>query len=192
MNVKKITLDQLVQAASQLFQQHGYSHTSMDNIAEACSIKKPSLYHHIASREALLVATLEYANAIFTDRVFAVAYQEELSAQERFHAVLDVFENMLREQSPALIIVTVALEVKGRVQRVVELSKQYNEQWLAMLRHLFAGANKSAIEDLANSTHAELSGLLLIHAVTQDMSYVRRVIASIKQRLSNRLEVATA
>lgn len=192
MNVKKITLDQLVQAASQLFQQRGYSHTSMDDIAEACSIKKPSLYHHIASREALLVATLEHANAIFTEQVFAIAYQQEMSAQERFHAILDVFEKMLREQNSALIIVTVALEIKGRVQRVVELSKQYNEQWLAMLRHLFAESGKSAVEDVANSIHAELNGLLLIHAVTQDMSYVQRVIACIKQRLSNRLEVATA
>jgi AcrR family transcriptional regulator len=49
----------IVSAALKLFRRQGYHATSMQDLAEEVGILKGSLYHHIASKEQLLVAVLE-------------------------------------------------------------------------------------------------------------------------------------
>src|SRR5215212_6365788 len=41
--------------AAQLFAQQGYSGTSMNQVAEACGVSKPSLYHYVSDKYQLLV-----------------------------------------------------------------------------------------------------------------------------------------
>jgi TetR/AcrR family transcriptional repressor of mexJK operon len=47
------------QAAQTLFLQHGFEATSMDEIALAAGVSKPTLYRYHQNKEALLVAVLE-------------------------------------------------------------------------------------------------------------------------------------
>jgi AcrR family transcriptional regulator len=48
------TRQQIVQHSVQLFAANGYANTSLDDIAMAVGIKKPSLYHYIRTKEDLL------------------------------------------------------------------------------------------------------------------------------------------
>jgi AcrR family transcriptional regulator len=53
-SAESTTRDQIVEHAVELFAQKGYSETSLDEIALAVGIKKPSLYHYIRTKEDLL------------------------------------------------------------------------------------------------------------------------------------------
>lgn len=53
------TKERILLAAAQAFSQNGFYGTSVNEIAEAVSIKKPSLLHHFASKEKLYGAVLE-------------------------------------------------------------------------------------------------------------------------------------
>ena len=55
----KISREAIIEAAVSLFNQNGYHATSMQDVAVAVAIKKPSLYHHFTSKEAILLAILE-------------------------------------------------------------------------------------------------------------------------------------
>ncbi len=55
----KVNRDDILQAAIHLFNHNGYHATSMQDIARAVAIKKPSLYHHFESKEAILLEILE-------------------------------------------------------------------------------------------------------------------------------------
>jgi TetR/AcrR family transcriptional regulator len=46
---------QILARAAQLFAQQGYSGTSMNQVAEACGVSKPSLYHYVDDKYQLLV-----------------------------------------------------------------------------------------------------------------------------------------
>jgi len=46
-------------AAARLFAERGYAGTSMDAVARAAGISKATLYHHIASKDALFSAVVE-------------------------------------------------------------------------------------------------------------------------------------
>lgn len=49
----------ILSAAADLFVQKGYSETSLQDIADACGLTKPSLYHYIHAKEDLLFAIVE-------------------------------------------------------------------------------------------------------------------------------------
>jgi len=62
--------EELTRIAARLFAERGYQGTSLADLAEELGVQKPSLYHHIASKEDLL---------------WAVAWE----GAEAFHAALD-------------------------------------------------------------------------------------------------------
>ena len=51
---------QILDAAVQVFTRHGYAGTSMDKIATAASVSKPTLYTRFGSKEDLLKADIEH------------------------------------------------------------------------------------------------------------------------------------
>jgi len=55
----KVTQGDIIEAAARLFNQNGYHATSMQDVARAVDIRKPSLYHHFESKESILLAILE-------------------------------------------------------------------------------------------------------------------------------------
>ncbi len=54
-------IDSLTDVAFALFAKRGFDATPMDEIAKAAGITKPSIYHHVESKEALLRHGLERA-----------------------------------------------------------------------------------------------------------------------------------
>jgi AcrR family transcriptional regulator len=55
----KATRDRLIEAARKLFGQRGYEATPIEAILKAAKVKRGSLYHHFASKEALFDAVLD-------------------------------------------------------------------------------------------------------------------------------------
>ena len=51
--------DQLLDTAQQVFTEHGYAPTSMDDVADAAGVTKPVLYDHFGSKDGLLAAVIE-------------------------------------------------------------------------------------------------------------------------------------
>jgi TetR/AcrR family transcriptional repressor of mexJK operon len=51
--------DQILQAALEMFSEHGYERTSLDKIARAANVSKQTIYSHFDSKVALLKAAIE-------------------------------------------------------------------------------------------------------------------------------------
>ncbi|MFT3696234.1 MAG: TetR/AcrR family transcriptional regulator [Kofleriaceae bacterium] len=61
----------ILQQAARLIFQKGFDGTSMQDIADACGMTKAGLYHHIATKEALLLSIMHYGMDLFEERVLA-------------------------------------------------------------------------------------------------------------------------
>lgn len=59
--------EEIIHTAAQIFRQKGYHATSMRDIAEAVHLRKASLYHHISSKQELLLAILDEALDVLID-----------------------------------------------------------------------------------------------------------------------------
>jgi AcrR family transcriptional regulator len=60
---------EILEHAARLIFQHGYEATSMQEIAESCGLTKAGLYHHIKTKEALLLAIMHYGVDLFEEMV---------------------------------------------------------------------------------------------------------------------------
>lgn len=67
-----MTRDEILLAAAQIFSQKGFHGTSMQDIAEAVNLQKASLYHHVSSKQEILVELLDRALDLLIERMQAV------------------------------------------------------------------------------------------------------------------------
>ena len=59
----------ILERAARLIYDRGYDATSMQDIADAAGLTKAGLYHHVDSKEALLLAIMHYGMDLFEERV---------------------------------------------------------------------------------------------------------------------------
>jgi len=62
---------EILQTAAQLICRNGYEATSIQRIAEACGLTKAGLYHHIRSKEHLLLEIMNHGMDIFEEQVLS-------------------------------------------------------------------------------------------------------------------------
>jgi AcrR family transcriptional regulator len=68
--------EELTRIAARLFAERGYQGTSLADLAQALGVQKPSLYHHIDSKEDLLWDVAQEGAAAFHDALDAVPTAE--------------------------------------------------------------------------------------------------------------------
>ncbi len=64
--------DDILDAAAQIFSRKGFHAASMQDIAEAVSLQKGSLYYHVSSKQEILLEILDRALDLLTERMEAV------------------------------------------------------------------------------------------------------------------------
>ncbi|MFN2216275.1 MAG: TetR/AcrR family transcriptional regulator [Anaerolineales bacterium] len=90
--------ENILEAAAQIIRQKGFHATSMQDIADAVSLQKASLYHHVSNKQEILLLLLEQGLDLLTARLMEVI-QSDLPADDKIrHAVLAFFE-ILSEHS---------------------------------------------------------------------------------------------
>ncbi|MBA3541186.1 MAG: TetR/AcrR family transcriptional regulator [Deltaproteobacteria bacterium] len=60
---------EILERAARLICAHGYEATSMQDIAESCGLTKAGIYHHVKTKEALLLAIMHYGMDLFEELV---------------------------------------------------------------------------------------------------------------------------
>lgn len=78
--------DRILDAALQVFYTRGYERSSVNDIAEAAGLKKPSLYHYVQSKEDLLEAIIVRSHKRLTSFLDQIPPEE--SAIEMVRAII--------------------------------------------------------------------------------------------------------
>lgn len=68
-----MTRKEILEAAAQIFSKKGFHAASMQDIAEAVHLQKGSLYHHVSSKQEILLEILDQALDLLNDQMEAVA-----------------------------------------------------------------------------------------------------------------------
>lgn len=82
--------DGILANAAQLFAQRGYSGTSMNDVAEACGVSKPTLYHYVRDKKDLLAHIAQDHVQRLEALVDEVA-QDELAPEQRLRRLIERF-----------------------------------------------------------------------------------------------------
>jgi TetR/AcrR family transcriptional regulator, cholesterol catabolism regulator len=70
-----MTRDEILMAAAQVFNQKGYHAASMQDIANTVNLQKASLYHHVSSKQEILLELLDRALELLIERLLIAVEQ---------------------------------------------------------------------------------------------------------------------
>lgn len=86
----------ILRAAATIFQEKGYHAASMQDIAEAVDLQKGSLYHHVNSKQDILLALLDEALGLIVERLES-AVTPDLSPSQKLRQAMDAYLGFLTE-----------------------------------------------------------------------------------------------
>jgi AcrR family transcriptional regulator len=131
----RVSRERILEAAVQLFSERGYAGTGVHEIARRAGIEKAALYWHFGSKEGLLAAVLDRADAEFVEGIYKKVTRSGSSDEQ-----LDLFISNLRrlviEQGHMVrLMLSIAIErahvspeSRDAVQRVFDRTRAAVEQ----------------------------------------------------------------
>ncbi len=85
-----MTRDDILDASAQIFRQKGFHAASMQDIAQAVNLQKASLYHHVSSKQEILLLLLDRALDILIEQTESVMAQP-LPPDEKLRQAMCVY-----------------------------------------------------------------------------------------------------
>lgn len=99
-----MTRNEILFAAAQIFGQKGYHATSMQDIAQAVNLQKASLYHHVSSKQEILVELLDQALDLLIERMNQVMALEIPVDQKLRQAVSTYLTTLVTQRDLASVL----------------------------------------------------------------------------------------
>jgi AcrR family transcriptional regulator len=99
-----MTKDEILSAAAQIISQKGFHAASMQDIAQAVNLQKASLYHHISSKQDILLALLDRALDLLIEHIEQVVQQPLPADQKLRLAMIEYLQAMLEQRDLASVL----------------------------------------------------------------------------------------
>lgn len=115
-----MTRDDILEAAAQVFRQKGFHGASMKDIAGAVNLQKASLYHHVSSKQEILLALLNQALVLLLEEISPLASQS-IPADKKLQQMIRAYLHILADNtdlSAVLLFEHRSLERKQHARHV--------------------------------------------------------------------------
>jgi AcrR family transcriptional regulator len=124
----------IIQAAAQIFRQKGFHATSMQEIADAVKLQKSSLYHHIPSKQDILLTILDRALDLLIADMQAVV-ESDLPPEDKLSRAVHVYVDRLTEDADLATVLLMehrSLEPELK-QAHIERRDRYESLWRELI-----------------------------------------------------------
>ena len=125
----------IISAAAQIFRVKGYQAASMQDIADAVHLQKASLYHHVESKQEILLTILNQALDLLIADMQAVL-ASDLPSDEKLREAIRVYVSRLAEDpdlAAVLLLEHRSLEPE-LLERHIRRRDRYERLWRDLVR----------------------------------------------------------
>jgi TetR/AcrR family transcriptional repressor of nem operon len=176
MPIKKIDKQVILHRCWEVFNRHGYHGTSVSMLAEATGLGKSGLMHHHLSKESLMRAVVEYAQATLRDSVFSVA-KEDLPPEQRLEKLLRRQNRLAKIERQGCFFANIALET-GRDGLFNAAIQETWEEWKITVAHILGSIMPAAAAaDLAYRLLLEYEGAVIMYKISNDEQHLEQFVA---------------
>jgi AcrR family transcriptional regulator len=162
-----VTREDILDAAAQVFRQKGFHGASMSDIAASVNVQKASLYHHVSSKQEILLALLDRALIMLTDHIAAIAAQD-IPADQKLRLMIHAYLSALAENADLTAVLLFehrSLDKKSQARHVPQRDK-FEEIW----RNVF---NEGAREKIFNCKDTDMAVRALMGVMNWTLTWYR-------------------
>jgi AcrR family transcriptional regulator len=127
---------QIREVAAQMFHEHGYAATSLEDIAKAVGMNRATLYYYVRDKDELLIDILGDPLLDMTQRLVEIC-ELDLPASERLSLAIQRHMITLAEQYPGLFIFfseNLHILTVGTERDIVQNSRLYADVFTQLIR----------------------------------------------------------
>lgn len=185
MPIQKITKEEIIIKCTEVFRINGYHHTSMNDLAQACGLKKGSFYHHFKSKEEIMQAALELARGYYNNKVFSIAYENNLSAKDRLLKLFKKQEPIIMNDTVGCLFGNITLEsIRNKMEFQHNLQNFFTD-WIKAFQHIFEEVHPSdKAARVAKQCVMEIEGALMMVRLYEDKSFLEDTCNRVLDRLT--------
>lgn len=195
MSKARETREKIIQEAAVLFNQYGYSGSSMSDIMRVTGLQKGGIYNHFKSKDELALQAFDFAAKCVSDRLI-LALKGHRQASARLKAILSVFRSYA--ESPPLPggcpILNTAIEsddahpaLRLRVQAAMDA-------WRSLIAKIITkGIARGEIQgtldadEVATILISTLEGAIMMSKLYGDSLHLERAVAHLEKYLDSLL-----
>jgi AcrR family transcriptional regulator len=185
MTKQKITRDELVARAANVFRKKGYYNTTMNDIGTICGLLKGSIYHYFQSKEELMLEVLKTSYKEAGDNIFPLAYDKSIPPRERLSMMLDIPEAGLfgnGTNEGGCLFGRIGLEIGSLIPEFNEVIKTHFNSYMEAFETIFLDSvSGERAKELARKAVVEMQGAILFSVIYSDAHF----FAEFKERIMN-------
>lgn len=146
---KKPTLDNILDAAHQLFLGRGFSATSLDVICKKAKVTKGGFFHYFKSKECLGKAVLQRFCSTARDEIRQAGCEKHTDPLERVFAALDCLPGSSKHGSKhqGCLIATFIQEMSQTHPEIQSMCVDSLREWASMIKEDLRLAKESFVPD---------------------------------------------
>jgi AcrR family transcriptional regulator len=130
-----MTRDDILDASAQIFRQKGFHAASMQDIAQAVNLQKASLYHHVSSKQEILLLLLDRALDMLIEQTESVMAQP-LPMDEKLRQAMCVYLQTMLDNfdlAAVLLLEHRSLEPQYHVRHIPRRDR-FERLWRDLIR----------------------------------------------------------
>jgi AcrR family transcriptional regulator len=189
------TKTRIIEQAATLFNQQGYSGTSVSDLMRATGLQKGGIYNHFHSKDELALEAFDFAvNCV--QQKFMGALKGKRHAVDRLLAILSVYENIL--DNPPIEggcpILNTAVESDDFHPALRERSQLAMDAWRDLIRRIvdkgiMRGEFQATVDadTVATILIATIEGSVILSKLYSDASHMERGLKHLKLYIQQQL-----
>lgn len=181
---QKITREEIIFKSGEVFRLKGFHHTSMSDLAQACGLTKGLFYHYFKNKNEMMEAVLKTVCHHFSEKVFAIAYQNETAPAERGKMMAIRCLSLFSGEKGGCLMGNSILESLYTVPEFKKYLKKFFDEWIAAFEHLFTKTgNRSEAHQQAREAVGEIEGAIMLMQLYNDQSYLEKALKRVIKRI---------
>ena len=183
------TRKMILRKSAVIFNQQGFTGSSMSDIMKATGLEKGGVYRHFKNKDELALEAFEYAIGVLRDR-YRVAIAGKKSAEDKLISVLSVYSNIDKEPplEGGCPLLNTAIDADDTHPLLQKRAQEAMNEWLRFLKSILKEGIVSGefrpnlnVEEAAIFLTSAFEGNIMMGKLFNNSVYVQKYINQLKQ-----------